>query len=234
MSTVDRIIEDLCVIGAIKTLDDNPKGWRLVSGMWSPFYINLRFLSSVRNAKELLGVIGREMGNLIKREFPEVSKIVGVAMAGIPIALAITLEAGIPCCYTRKLPVKNLKELEDFLKSYGEHALVEGNLEDGESIVIVDDLVTTFESKLMAIEQVRREAERRGVNVKIEGVAVVIDREQKINGKTAKEIARENGYKLVSLLSFRRIITYMKSQNLITPQTYEKILRYLEENENSC
>ncbi len=227
MKSLDKIVKKLCAIHAIKTLDDNPKGWKLVSGMWSPFYVNLRFLPSVKNAKEILSLIGREMGCLIKREFPEVTKIVGVAMAGVPIAIAITLETGIPCCYTRKLPVKNLEELENFLKSYGEHALVEGNLDDGESIVIVDDLVTTFESKLIAIEQVRREAKRRGVNIKIEGVAVVIDREQKVNGKTAKEIAREKGYKLVSLLSFKRIIIYMKSQNLITPQTYERILQYL-------
>ncbi|MHA1736111.1 MAG: hypothetical protein ACTSV8_07065, partial [Candidatus Thorarchaeota archaeon] len=59
------------------------------------------------------------------------------------------------------------------------HALVEGVIEDGDSLCIVDDLVTGLESKLVARAQVMSEVSRRGLtDVRCEDIAVLIDREQ--------------------------------------------------------
>ncbi|MEE8632654.1 MAG: hypothetical protein V3T10_05050, partial [Candidatus Bathyarchaeia archaeon] len=62
---------------------DRPEGWRLVSGLWSPFYIQLRNLSSF---PETMRKVGEAMTIMIKESAPTVDKLVGIAFSGIPIA----------------------------------------------------------------------------------------------------------------------------------------------------
>jgi len=96
----EEIIAELYEHGLIKTwFRDKPEGWKLVSGIWSPFYIQLRALPSYPS---LLKKIGQQMGEMIKEEC-SIERVLGIAMAGIPIAVAISVEHSIPLCYTRKL-----------------------------------------------------------------------------------------------------------------------------------
>ena len=60
---------------------DRPEGWKLLSGIWSPYYVNLRPMSSF---PRLLKTVGSTMGRMIKEEAPEVNNIVGIASTGIP------------------------------------------------------------------------------------------------------------------------------------------------------
>lgn len=176
---------------------DEPQGWTLISGIWSPFYIQLRLLCSF---PDLLQKVGAAMGKMIQNEKPETNRVVGVAMAGIPIATAIALVEGIPATFTRKLEgVRTLKDLQAVIKKYGEHSLLEGELRDRDSLVIVDDLVTKFDSKLIGIEQVKFEVKRRGLkDVKVDAVAVLLDREQ-----SASNIAKQHDITLHSLIPFK-------------------------------
>jgi uridine monophosphate synthetase len=176
---------------------DEPQGWTLISGIWSPFYIQLRPLCSF---PDILRKVGTAMGKMIQNEIPETNKVVGVAMAGIPIATAIALVEDIPGTFTRKLEgVRTLKDLQTVIKQYGEHALLEGELTDRDSLVLVDDLVTKFDSKLIGIEQVKFEVERRGLkDVKTDAVVVLLDREQGASG-----IAKQHGVALHSLIPFK-------------------------------
>ncbi|MHA2143084.1 MAG: orotate phosphoribosyltransferase [Candidatus Thorarchaeota archaeon] len=175
---------------------DKKEGWTLISGLWSPFYIQLRLLSSY---PETLKKIGRAMTTLLNEKAPNVNKVVGVAFAGIPIATAISIESGLPACHTRKmLGVRTEEDLLSAIKEYGQHSLLEGVVEDGDVLCIVDDLVTGMESKLIARAQVQAEIERRGVqNVTCDDVAVVLNRQQ-----GAKKKANEAGIRLHSLIDF--------------------------------
>jgi orotate phosphoribosyltransferase len=195
-----EITEALYENGMIKTWwRDKSEGWKLVSGIWSPFYINLRPIASYPNSREILTKVGTVMGDMIKEECPEVNKIVGIANAGIPIATAITFTSGIPMCYTRKLEgVKNIEQLESKIKEYGEHSLVEGELNNGDVISLVDDLVTRFDSKYIGERQVEYEAEKRNISVTCKHVNVLLDREQ-----GASERAKELGMSLHSLIPFK-------------------------------
>jgi len=218
-----KVLEKLFNFGMIKTwYRDKPEGWTLVSGLWSPFYIQLRPLCSVERAREVLMLIGRSLGEVIRREAPDVNKIVGVAMAGIPIAIAVTMETGIPSCYTRKLPgIRNVELLEKYVKEYGEHRMVEGLLNDGDRVAVVDDLVTRFDSKLVALRQIEWEAKRRGISVECKHVVVLLDREQ-----GAEERARKVGIKLHALIPFKsKGIEWLK--NCLTEIEYEIIKDYL-------
>ena len=183
--------------GMIKTYKNKPEGWRLAGGQWSPFYINLRLLPSY---PETFASVGSVLGQLIKEECPGVNRVVGVAMAGIPITAAIAVKAGIPSCYTRKLEgVKSEQDFNKRIKEYGEHSMVEGVIENGDRLAIVDDLVTKFDSKEIALAQLEFELELRGLDdVKCEDVVVLFDREQ-----GAEQSAREKGIALHSLISFK-------------------------------
>ncbi len=218
-----EIIAELYEHGLIKTwLRDRKEGWKLVSGIWSPFYIQLRSLPSY---PALLKKVGRYMGEMIEKEC-DVDRILGIAMAGIPIATAVSVEHGIPLCYTRKLEgATSLQGLKEAVMMYGEHSLVEGEMADGDKFVAVDDLVTKFDSKLVAIEQLRMEGERRNVDIKCGDVAVIIDREQ-----GAAEIAKKHGIKLHALIPFRsKGVEWLR--DFISDKEYEVIKDYLSDSE---
>lgn len=175
---------------------DKKEGWTLVSGLWSPFYIQLRYLGSF---PKTMRKVGQAMTALLKEVAPEVNKIVGIAFAGIPIATAVSLESGLPALHTRKMiGVKTSEDLAKAISKYGEHALLEGVLEDGDVLCIIDDLVTEMTSKLVARDQIIAEAERRGIGkIECNDVAVIIDRQQ-----GAEEKAKESGFRLHSLIKF--------------------------------
>ena len=173
---------------------DKREGWTLHSGLWSPFYIQLRILSSFPDTQEK---IGTALGVLIKEEAPHINRLLGIAFAGIPITTATSLSSGIPACHTRKIVgVRTEQELQEAISKYGQHALLEGEVKDGDAICLVDDLVTGMESKLVARGQAIAELEKRGISdYSIDDIAVVVDRQQ-----GARERASELKINLHSLI----------------------------------
>jgi orotate phosphoribosyltransferase len=216
---MEDIYENRMLLTSVR---DNPDGWELVSGMWSPFYIQLRILSSYPNT---LHLVGKAMKSMIEQEIPEIDRVVGIAFAGIPIATAVSMVSDIPACHTRKvLGVRNQDDLEEYLSEYGQHSLVEGVIESGDSLCIVDDLVTGMESKLLARAQIQAEIERRELeNVHCEHVAVIVDRQQGAEEKAASE-----GIHLHSLI---RLIDegLPMIEQLMKKDEYHTIMEYLQE-----
>jgi len=217
-----RIMEDIYENRMLLTsVRDKPDGWELVSGMWSPFYIQLRILSS---HPDTLQLVGESMKFMIEQEMPEIDRVVGIAFAGIPIATAISMVSDTPACHTRKvLGVRNQDDLEEYLSEYGQHSLVEGVIESGDSLCIVDDLVTGMESKLLARAQIQAEIERRELeNVRCEHVAVIVDRQQ-----GAEEKAGSEGIHLHSLI---RLIDegLPMIEELMNEDEYHTIMEYLQ------
>jgi orotate phosphoribosyltransferase len=180
-SIVQRLFDE----GLIRTwYRDQPDGWTLKSGLWSPFYVQLRPLVS---RPRLLALIGESMARLISAKCPNATRLLGVAMAGIPIAVATSLSSGIPAAYTRKV------NSED----YGEHSAIEGELEERDEIVVVDDVVTRFDSKREAIEQTLTEAARLGINLQCRTVCVVVNRLQ-----LSEAELKAHGVRLHALVDF--------------------------------
>ena len=171
---MQEIYENRMLLTSVR---DKPEGWTLHSGLWSPFYIQLRILSSF---PETLKKVGQALGTLIKEEAPHINRLVGIAFAGIPIATATSLSSGIPACHTRKIiGVRTEQELQEAISKYGQHSLLEGEAKDGDAICLVDDLVTGMESKLVARSQVITELEKRSVSdFTVDDIAVVVDRQQ--------------------------------------------------------
>lgn len=176
---------------------DKPEGWTLVSGLYSPLYIQLRPLISY---PDVFVKVCSALARMVRQEAPEIDRIVGIAMAGVPIAAGMCMAGGFPGCFTRKM--ENVKSVENFrqkISEYGEHALVEGEIQEGDNLALVDDLVTRFDSKLIAFEQIIYEIQRRSLkNVSCRKVLVLIDREQ-----GACNVARSSGFEIFSLIPFK-------------------------------
>ncbi len=216
-----NLLEEFYQHRLIKTwYRDNPEGWKLISGLWSPFYINLRDLPSY---PEIFRETALELGKLVKES--KVDKIVGIASAGIPIASAISYEYAIPMLYTRKLEgVRKLEELERKIREYGAHRVVEGVMKNGDELGLVDDLITKADSKLVARAQVLYEAEKRGIEVSCNKVFVVFDREQ-----GGKETLEEHGVELHTLIQFKRNLSNL--EKVMDEIEFEIIKDYLEQPE---
>jgi len=207
--------------GMIKTFyRDKPAGWTLISGLYSPIYIQLRPILSYPFGFRL---ICRAMGRLLEEEAPFVNKAVGIAMAGIPIVAGMSILTDIPSAFTRKLEgVKNIETLQNRISSYGEHALLEGDITPGDRLALIDDLVTRFDSKLIALEQLRHEMARRNItDVTCSTIAVVIDREQ-----GGEEAARKIGVQLLRLIPFKSAGIGLL-QEYMHPVEWDVVNRYL-------
>ena len=215
--SAQQLVIELYKRGMIKTwYRDQPNGWTLFSGLWSPLYIQLRPLCSY---PDLLRAVGEQIGRIVREKVPGASRLLGIAMAGIPLAVSTSLAMNLPCAMTRK--IEGLRAPED-IASYGEHNNVEGELNSGDEIVLIDDLVTTMGSKRVAMVQLQAEVKRRGLtDVRGNTVVVLFDREQ-----GAREAAAAEGVQLYSVISFlSEGLPTLKSQ--MQPREYEVICEYL-------
>ncbi|WP_254863808.1 orotate phosphoribosyltransferase [Halovivax gelatinilyticus] len=97
-------------------------------------------------------------------------KLCGVALGGVPLAAATSVVAGVPYVIARKQR-----------KEYGTGNQIEGRLEEGEEVVVVEDIVTTGTSLVDAVEAVR------AAGATVERALVVVDREE--GGREAIEQA---------------------------------------------
>ncbi len=191
-----ELVRRLYAAGVIRTwLRDEPEGWELMSGAWSPFYVNFRDAPASPELFRFLVDAGSE---LVREELPEATQLVGLAAAGVPFAAGLAYRLGLPMGYTRKLPgVRRAADLAGAAaaEDYGSHRLVEGGFRPGDRVALVDDLVTGFDSKEIALRQLELELERRGVeDVRAAAVVVFLER-----GGEARRRAAEAGVRLISL-----------------------------------
>lgn len=235
---IDMFSKELLVSGAIVF-----GKFKLRSGRVSPYYIDLRILVS---KPRLLSIAIELMSKAIESISPKPTKLCGIPMTGSAIVSAIAAVKGVPGMYIRKEPmiyrdiIKKISAngnmdpecigdlsniLDGFrLKNYGISRLVDGIIDDGDKILLIDDVITTGNTKLETIEILEEEARRRGKNIEILGVAVLTDREE----GGANTLARR-GVKLYRVAGIRRIIGSLEKQGLLGRDVVKDIERYLEE-----
>ena len=168
-----------------------------MSGNWSPFYISFR---KVPSRPELFRLVVKAMGRVLANEAPSANRLLGLATTGIPLAAGVGYADGVSMSFSRKLPnVRSLADLERDVTSYGGHSMVEGDFEPGDRVAILDDVVTGFDSKEIAVKQLQMELAKRGTEgVEVDAILVVVDR-----GRDTNKRAEAAGLRLASLLSFR-------------------------------
>ena len=156
------------------------------------------------------------MATMVELDVPGATRLVGVAMSGIPIAIATSLMSGIPAAFTRPSSPGR----------HGEHAEVEGIFIDEDEAVLVDDVVTKLDSKLAAVRQLEETAGRKGIRVLCRHVAVVVDRAQ-----GGDLVAAQSGLTIHSLIRLDREGLGVFRSALETTE-YEFIQSYLKSPES--
>ncbi len=145
-NTAKKTAELLLQINAIKLKPENPFTW--ASGWKSPIYCDNRILLSypaIRN------YVKDEMAKQVEAIYGRPDIIAGVATGAIGIGALVADVMGLPFIYVRPEP-----------KSHGRKNQVEGHLEENQTVVVIEDLISTGKSSLNAVDALRQE----GANVK--------------------------------------------------------------------
>lgn len=138
--------EFLLQIKAIKLDNQNPFTWS--SGIKSPIYCDNRKILSYPKIRTY---IRQEFTKLIRQEFGELDLVAGVATGAIAHGALVAQDLGLPFVYVRANK-----------KDHGMANQIEGVAESGQSVIVVEDLVSTGQSSLAAVKALRA----AGCNVK--------------------------------------------------------------------
>lgn len=185
--------------GAVKI--DFAKGWTLKSGLWSPIYINLRILQS---HPLLLGHIARMMVAVAREQKLKYSLVAGIPLGAIPLGIAYALRSGIP----HILPRMDSKK-------HGLGVRVDGEYRSGQTVLLIDDLITAATSKLEAVQELN------AAGLQVRDVMVVLDRQQ--GGE--KQLTTHK-LKLHTLLTIDELLTLLVKKKKLTRAVEKKLREY--------
>ena len=140
MSTSQLIAQYLLQSKAVKLEPLKPFTW--ASGWKSPIYCDNRITLSFPDIRT---AIRDAFVELIKKQYPEVDVIAGVATGAIAQGALVAEAINLPFVYVRSAP-----------KKHGMENLIEGIVKPGQKVVVVEDLISTGGSSLQAVEALRK------------------------------------------------------------------------------
>lgn len=203
MSKVMRekdVAKGLLSIKAVFFRPDEPFIW--ASGIKSPVYCDNRLTLT---APEVRTLIENSIADVIKEEYPEADVIMGTATAGIAHAAIAAHILGLPMGYVRS-----------GAKDHGRGNQIEGQLNKGDKVVIVEDLISTGGSVIDAATALRN------AGAEVLGVVSIFTYGMK---KGLDRLAQEN-LKNISLTNFDVISEVAVDESYILPKDRERLLAF--------
>ncbi len=196
----------LLEINAVHFRADKP--FMFTSGLASPVYIDCRKLISYPRIRDTLmdfaaSVILREVG------FEQFDTVAGGETAGIPFAAWLAHKLNLPMQYVRKKP-----------KGFGRDAQIEGEILEGQRVLLVEDLTTDGGSKINFCEALRR----AGAEISDTIVVFYYD----IFPQT-HEVLDRIGMRLHYLATWRDVLAVCKAQGYFDPVTLSEVEAFLED-----
>lgn len=138
-NTAKQVAEHLLQIKAIKLEPTNPFTW--ASGWKSPIYCDNRKTLSF---PEVRTYIKKAFADVVKEKYPEAEVIAGVATGAIAQGALVAEELNKPMVYIRSSA-----------KAHGMTNLIEGDIQPGQKVVVIEDLISTGGSSLKAVNALR-------------------------------------------------------------------------------
>jgi orotate phosphoribosyltransferase len=192
------VAEKLLQINAVKLNLQNPFTW--ASGWKSPIYCDNRKILSYPHVRDF---IKSEMTNTVFTEFPDAEVIAGVATAGIPHGVLVADLLTLPFVYVRSKP-----------KEHGMGNQIEGVLEPGKKVVVIEDLISTGMSSMQAVEALQQ------AGAEIIGICSVFN----YGFDVAKDLFASKQIKMISLSNYDALVSLALEKNIID-QADESLLK---------
>ena len=179
----------------------------LASGKPSPTYIDCRRLIGFPRVRAALmdylaATVLREAG------FERFDVVAGGETAGIPFAALIAERLGLPMAYIRKKP-----------KGYGRNARIEGVVNEGDRVLLVEDLATDGGSKLSFVEAIREAGGECAYTAVIFAYGIFPEGEAKL---------AEAGVRLLSLTTWRDVLAEARAQAAFPTGTLDEVAAFLD------
>ncbi len=185
-----KVAEFLLQIKAIKLQPNKPFTW--ASGWKSPIYCDNRITLSYPKVRTY---IRQQFVHVITENFGKPDVIAGVATGGIAHGALVAQEMGLPFVYIRSEA-----------KKHGLTNMIEGVVEKGQSVVIIEDLISTGGSSLKAVEALRN------AGCEVKGMAAIFT----YGFKAAADNFKKEKCKLVTLSDYETLIKQALKSNFIT------------------
>lgn len=179
-STKKALAEKLLAVKAIKLQPNDPFTW--ASGWKSPIYTDNRKTLSFADLRSFVKL---ELCHAILEHFPEAVAVAGVATGAIAQGALVADQLGMPFAYVRPKP-----------KDHGMGNQIEGDLETGTKVVVVEDLISTGGSSLKAVEALR------AAGIEVLGMVA----SHTYGFPVAEEAFRKAGVELYTLTDYDHII----------------------------
>ena len=200
--TAEKTAELLLQINAIKLNPENPFTW--ASGWKSPIYCDNRLILSFPSIRNY---VRDEFAKNIEKQFGKPDVIAGVATGAIGVGILVAESLGLPFVYVRPEA-----------KKHGRQNQVEGFLQKGQNVVVVEDLISTGNSSLLAVEALRNE----GANIK--GMAAIFT----YGFNVAEENFKNANIDLYTLSNYENLLDLAVQKQYITEDQQSTLLEWNE------
>lgn len=200
--TALKTAEHLLQIKAIKLNLQNPFTW--ASGWKSPIYCDNRKTLSYPVIRTY---IRQKFVELIHEEFGKPDVIAGVATGAIAQGALVAQDIGLPFVYVRSAP-----------KDHGLENLIEGVVESGQSVVVVEDLISTGTSSLKAVEALRK------VGCEVKGMVAIFT----YGFPAATENFKKAKCKLFTLSDYNSLLAQAAESNYIKQDELPRLAEWRE------
>lgn len=195
-----KIAQDLLEIRAVFFRPDNPFLW--ASGIKSPVYCDNRLTLT---APKVRSDVENGLAETIRREYPDVELLMGTATAGIAHAAIVGHLMGLPMGYVRSGQ-----------KDHGRQNQIEGKLEKGQKVVVIEDLVSTAGSVIEVIGALRE------AGAEVLGIASIFT----YGMKKGSERLASAGVRNVSLTNFDTVAEAAVRSGLIAKEDLGRLFAF--------
>lgn len=200
MTTARKVASILLETKAVKLSPNAPFQWS--SGWKSPIYCDNRITLSDVESRTF---IKKTLSKLIKNNFPEAEGIAGVATAGIAQGALVADYLKLPFAYVRPKP-----------KEHGMGNQIEGRIEQGQKVVVLEDLISTGGSSLKAVEALR------AAGVEVIGMVAIFT----YGFKIADDNFAEYGVQLKTLSNYKFLIDEAVNQKYVAESDLESLKKW--------